>query len=133
VLSCVPGGKYMTMDGTSMATPHIAGLAALLLQAHSSANATDLENAIVSSCALPDGMPQARADHGVPDAVRAFQLLTGNQLSQVAAAAPRRTRAPKQGPRRKTKVSRGGQAGKQAGPGKKVAASNGKRRKKSRG
>ena len=33
VLSCVPGGRCAAMSGSSMATPHIAGLAALLMHA----------------------------------------------------------------------------------------------------
>jgi subtilisin len=87
VLSSVPGGKFMEMDGSSMATPHIAGLAALLLQARPTATATQLEKAIRDSCTRPAGMPQDRANLGVPDAVKAFTLLTGSPLP-VAAAAP---------------------------------------------
>jgi subtilisin len=75
VLSSIPNGKYATMDGTSMATPHVAGLAALLLHARPTASAKDLEQAILASCQRPSTMPQARANRGVPDGVRALQAL----------------------------------------------------------
>jgi subtilisin len=87
ILSSVPDGKYKTMDGSSMATPHIAGLAALLLQAKPTATATELERAIIGSCTLPAHMVPARGSHGVPDAVKAFELLTGSPLPVAVAAA----------------------------------------------
>jgi subtilisin len=91
VLSSVPGNGFAEMDGSSMATPHVAGLAALLLQAKPDAAADDLEKAILRSCTRPASMVEARANLGVPDAVAAFQLLTGHPLPDViASSAPLR-------------------------------------------
>lgn len=104
VLSCIPDGKFARMDGTSMATPHVAGLAALLLQAKPDASAADIEAAILKSCQLPGTMPDYRANRGVPDAVEAVKLLTGRDLSaQAAAAAPRPKRKAQAGRSRRPK------------------------------
>lgn len=86
VLSCIPGRAFAEMDGSSMATPHVAGLAALLLEAKPDATATELENAISGSCSRPASMPGPRANLGVPDAVKAFRLLTGKNLELPADA-----------------------------------------------
>jgi subtilisin len=106
ILSCVPNGQFKTMDGSSMATPHIAGLAALLLQARPAATADQVEQAIVSSCSLPAGMAPARGNHGIPDATVAFQLLTGAQLP-VAAAVTLPRRMAKPGRKERMPVRRG--------------------------
>lgn len=87
VLSCIPGGGFAEMDGSSMATPHVAGLAAVLLQARPGATISQLEQAIINSCARPKSMKEARANRGVPDAVRAYQLLTGTKLPAAKTAA----------------------------------------------
>jgi subtilisin family serine protease len=93
VLSCIPGNRFAEMDGSSMATPHVAGMAALLMGAKPQATIDELEQAILGSCQKPQSMPQARANRGVPDAVTAFQLLTGTQLAAVSVAPiPRRPR-----------------------------------------
>jgi subtilisin family serine protease len=75
VISARPGGGYQSMDGTSMATPHVAGLAALLIEAKPTASAAEVERAIFGSCVRPPGMDRERGNRGVPDAKRALALL----------------------------------------------------------
>ena len=75
VISARPGGGFQSMDGTSMATPHLAGLAALLLEAHPNHTLDAVESAIFNSCARPTGMLLSRGNRGIPDATRALDLL----------------------------------------------------------
>ncbi len=76
VISARPGGGYQAMDGTSMAAPHVAGLAALLAEAKPEATVIEIERAIFASCDRPSGMPAVRANRGIPNAVRALTALT---------------------------------------------------------
>lgn len=113
VLSCVPGNRYKLMNGSSMATPHVAGLAALLLEAVPAATPEQVEQAIIDSCSRPGTMIEARANHGVPDAVRAYELLKGAPLPAAVAAVSGRRRS---GAARKGAVRKAARR-----PGKKVA------------
>jgi len=76
VLSCVPGG-FDLMDGTSMATPHVAGLAALLIQAVPKVTVAKLERAIFTSCTRPGSMQKDRAHRGIPNGPGALASLGG--------------------------------------------------------
>jgi len=78
VISARPGGGYQSMDGTSMATPHVSGLAALLLEAKPDAAVDELERAILASASLEPGWPPDRVGRGLPDARLALEILTGS-------------------------------------------------------
>lgn len=75
--SAMPGGGYMSMSGSSMAAPHVSGLAALLLEAKPDATVDELEAAIFKSCSLSAGITRARAGLGFPSAPDALRLLVG--------------------------------------------------------
>lgn len=75
IWSCVPGGGMKALSGTSMAAPHITGLAALLMEAKPGASIDQIEKAIFSSCKRPDGIEMVRGNRGIPDGVAALAAL----------------------------------------------------------
>lgn len=72
ILSTTAPGRYERYDGTSMASPHVAGLAALLWSAHPDASLAEVRDAIVSSAVPVEGV-----EHGRVDAARALAALEG--------------------------------------------------------
>ena len=75
VLSARPGGGYRESDGSSMATPHVAGLAALLFSARPDATIDEVEQAIIGSCRMPAGADPRRIGAGIPDGIAALEAL----------------------------------------------------------
>ena len=76
VTSAVPGGRFAQASGTSQAAPHIAGLAALLLEACPRATVDQLEQALFDACSLTRFLKQHRAGRGVPNALAALHRLS---------------------------------------------------------
>lgn len=81
VVSARPGGGYQSLDGSSQATAHISGLAALLWQAKPSATVAEIESAIFNSCQLRS-MSKDRANRGLPNGPRAYEALLGVPLEE---------------------------------------------------
>ena len=70
--------EYTYMDGTSMATPHVAGVAALLMAARPDAPVTDIINALKETAKHPDGKdrrPDNRWGYGLIQPVEALKAL----------------------------------------------------------
>ncbi|MDA0168187.1 S8 family serine peptidase [Solirubrobacter taibaiensis] len=79
ILSTVPGGSYGYMDGTSMATPHVAGVAALLAAAEPGTGSATLKTALLSSVDVRAGLAGVSLTGG---------RLNANAALDAVAAAP---------------------------------------------
>jgi subtilisin family serine protease len=85
IYSCIPPSKrsngnfeYNFMDGTSMATPHVAGVAALLMAAKPTAPVTEIIQALKETAHHPDGKdlrPCNRWGHGLIQPIEALKAL----------------------------------------------------------
>ncbi|MGW4562479.1 S8 family serine peptidase [Streptomyces sp. NPDC004561] len=77
----VPGsGYYTSMSGTSMATPHVAGVAALLAEEHPGWTGAQLKDALMSTSKRLDASAYTLGAGrvSVPDAVKAAVTATGS-------------------------------------------------------
>jgi subtilisin len=84
IKSTIPGGAYAEMSGTSMATPHITGLAALLVE--SGVRGEEAVRARLKLAATPlPGLTPDKQGVGLPDASRLFPEVTVAALTGGAA------------------------------------------------
>ena len=76
IRSSAPGGTYATMNGTSMAAPHVSGVAALLRSVSPTVNITRTAYVITSTALQPGGgMPNNDVGWGRVDAFAAVTTL----------------------------------------------------------
>lgn len=75
VFSSIPERKWGYSNGTSMAAPHVAGIAALLTQANPSASLGQILDALYSTAKRPDTAigRDSRYGRGIVDPVRALE------------------------------------------------------------
>lgn len=78
VVSAKAGGGGLSLNGTSMATPHVAGLAALLWQAKPEATVNQIEQAILNTCEVLKKDDPLRFGRGLVNGPRALQWLLSN-------------------------------------------------------
>lgn len=74
IYSSIPGSKYAYFDGTSMACPVVAGLAALIREYYPKLKAQQVKNIILSSVVKSDYLKGRCLTGGVVNAYNALQL-----------------------------------------------------------
>ena len=68
VLSSIPGGKYASFSGTSMATPHVSGVVGLILSREGRRAAPQMRNRLIQTSRKYDSLKNTSASGGFVDA-----------------------------------------------------------------
>lgn len=98
VTSAVPGGGYQSWKGTSMATPVVSGVAALILEKHPTISVLELSGALIDAC-LDLGVSVDRQGAGlVQITAAAVDDLSALPGSSSAGSRPLSDRRPNSGP-----------------------------------
>lgn len=87
IITALPSGKYGVSKGTSLAAPHISGLAALLMELRPDAQGQDIKRVLLESCQslVSDAYPLSPNmgfGHGIPDAMKAMELAEKMKLTK---------------------------------------------------
>ena len=92
IASTAPGGEYQYLSGTSMATPHVAGVAALAYSANQALSAADVRSIIVDGANQEiRGSDSVGGVNAARTVAQAFQFDVSPALSASAATSERTT------------------------------------------
>lgn len=84
ILSTVPGGGYDSFDGTSMATPHVSGVAALLLSLNPRFSYLDLRKLLLETVTTTNELSGLVVTGGVLNAERAVNAALGRSATRLS-------------------------------------------------
>ncbi|MGI9094917.1 MAG: S8 family peptidase, partial [Thermoleophilaceae bacterium] len=87
-LSTVPGGGYQYFSGTSMATPHTAGAAALIWSLEPGASVAGVKSALLGGTDAKSAFTQKTATGGRLDADRSLRVAAGSAGAPLPVAPP---------------------------------------------
>ncbi|KAB8315759.1 S8 family serine peptidase [Tolypothrix campylonemoides VB511288] len=90
ILSAKPGGGYTPLSGTSMASPHIAGIAALILERYPKLQPLQIKRILTQSAKKLDSseFDENAQGAGLVDAVKALQI-AGQPIAEAEKVTPR--------------------------------------------